>query len=62
MPRVSKEVREIAEKNERTMKKAPIFEYWVHVFLKDRSRLELYRKAYELVNKPEEAEDDQADS
>lgn len=50
MPRVSRTVRDIAEKNRGTMEKTTLFELWVVRFLKNRDRLEEYRKAYDLVN------------
>ena len=65
MPRVSKEVREIAEKNAATMKEAPVFDYWVFKYFKAKvsaARMDSYRKAYDLVNKPEVEENVQEDS
>jgi hypothetical protein len=60
MPRVSKEISEIAEKNSATMVKCPNFTVWAHRHLANRERLDEYRKAFELVHKG--AEDDEANT
>ena len=56
MPRYNKEVREIAEKNRDSMIKMPMFELWKRKHLKVLDRQDEYRKAYDLVHKGEQDE------
>lgn len=60
MARISNEVKEIAEKNRKTMTDCPMFELWVHKYLRNRDRLEDYRKAFNYINKG--GSDDKEDS
>ena len=62
MPRVSREVKALAEAHEKTMKKTPLFELWAHRHLRNKDRVDEYRKAYELVHKGEEEEADEQET
>lgn len=59
MARPSKEIKELAETHEKTMKSCPIFGLWVHRFLTHKERIDLYQKAYDLVYKGEEKDDEE---
>lgn len=49
MPRASK-FSKLAEAHESTMLKAPTFEIWVKRTLQDQTRVDDYRKAYNIVH------------
>lgn len=54
MPRPKNAVKDLAETHRYSMQKCPVFELWVRRHLRSKDRIEDYKKAYELVHKPED--------
>ena len=50
MPRVSKNIKELAEAHRKTMEKTPIFILWAYKFLRCKDRVGDYQKAYEYIH------------